>query len=124
MNKNKIEIEIQRNNVTLKEFFNYIKKQCIKKGIEFSLDIKEFENPSYQTNQTHYGEDDKKISIINNTKFETERNGYPCKIETIRKLQFDYQVFGKMTDGYMYNEICEFEFDEDNKGSGYYYKTE
>lgn len=34
---------------------------------------------------------------------------------------YEMQTFVKHTDGSMYNEICEFEFDNDKTGHGYYY---
>lgn len=48
----------------------------------------------------------------------------PCKAETIRMFAHDFQTYVLNFDGTCFNEICEFEFDEGNRGHGYYYRLE
>jgi hypothetical protein len=46
----------------------------------------------------------------------------PCKAETYTQFAYDYQCYVLNFDGTCYNEICEFSFDDDKKGHGYYYQ--
>jgi hypothetical protein len=46
-----------------------------------------------------------------------------AKAETLRIKPLDYQSYGLFHDGSCYNEICEFTFDDDKRGHGYYYKA-
>jgi len=45
----------------------------------------------------------------------------PCKSEIYRTFPYDYQCYGLNWDGTCYNETCEFTFDDDKRGHGYYY---
>lgn len=47
----------------------------------------------------------------------------PCKSETFRQFAYDYQCYVLNFDGSCYNEICEFTFDNDKTGHGYYYQA-
>jgi len=47
----------------------------------------------------------------------------PCKSEETRNFAYDYQTYILNFDGTLYNEICEFTFDTDNRGHGYYYQV-
>ena len=47
----------------------------------------------------------------------------PCKAETMRSFAYDFQTYILHFDGSMYNEICEFTFNDDKTGYGYYYQT-
>ena len=47
----------------------------------------------------------------------------PCKAETYRCFAYDFQVYMLCWDGTCYNEICEFTFDDDKRGHGYYYQV-
>lgn len=44
----------------------------------------------------------------------------PYKAETMRPFACDYQTYILNWGGSMYNEICEFTFDEGNLANGYY----
>ena len=46
----------------------------------------------------------------------------PCKSEETRNFAYDHQIYILFFDGTCYNEICEFTFDTDNRGHGYYYQ--
>jgi len=155
-------IELQRNNATVAEFLNYVKWQCIKKGLELSITRDEFENPhseyhtsytvidgkkkcryseyrthtyhrrklaSYQTSEgfTRYYHTDE-IEEYEETKLhswsaEYDAEDAPCKAETVRSFAYDFQTYVLGFDGSCYNEICEFTFDDDNRGHGYYYQV-
>ena len=47
----------------------------------------------------------------------------PCKAETCRSFPLDFQTYMLGWDGCCYNEICEFTFDDDKRGHGYYYQV-
>lgn len=102
------QIEISRNNITLAQFFAMVKFECKKKGIDFYMTKEEFENPP---------------SIINNRYF----NGNPienaCKSEILLQSPLNTQTYMLNFDGSCYNEICEFTFDDEKTGHGYYYQV-
>ena len=47
----------------------------------------------------------------------------PCRAETCKTLPYDFQTYILNHDGSMYNEICEFTFDDEKTGHGYYYQA-
>ena len=47
----------------------------------------------------------------------------PCRAETCRTFAYDFQAYILNHDGSMYNEICEFTFDDEKTGHGYYYQA-
>lgn len=47
----------------------------------------------------------------------------PCRAETCRTFAYDFQTYILNHDGSMYNEICEFTFDDEKTGHGYYYQA-
>ena len=47
----------------------------------------------------------------------------PCRAETCKTFAYDYQTYILNFDGSMFNEICEFTFDDEKTGHGYYYQT-
>ena len=155
------EIEIQRNNVSVSEFLNYIKNQCGKKGMTFDFDRGNFENPTEEYSSSYSVIDGKKKCYFSEyrmvTKYRRKHksfvlpNGYirywytdefeeyqekelysydreydaedaPCKSEVTRNFAYDHQTYILFFDGTCYNEICEFTFDSDNRGHGYYYQ--
>ena len=117
------QIEIQRNNVTLAEFFSYIKGQCAKKDIEFGIDRGEFENPSQPGNSHYYVKDGVKHCTYDGYSSQHDASDAACQSETLRMLPYDYQCYILNFDGSCYNEICEFTFDDDKRGYGYYYQV-
>jgi hypothetical protein len=46
----------------------------------------------------------------------------PCKAEKFCQFACNYQTYVLNFDGSCYNEICEFTFDDDKTGHGYYYQ--
>ena len=47
----------------------------------------------------------------------------PCKAETCKTFAYDFQTYILNHDGSMYNAICEFTFDDEKTGHGYYYQA-
>jgi hypothetical protein len=47
----------------------------------------------------------------------------PCKAETVKVFAYDTQTYVLNFDGTCYNEICEFTFDDEKTGHGYYYQA-
>ena len=47
----------------------------------------------------------------------------PCRAEICKTFAYDYQTYILNFDGSMYNEICEFTFDDEKTGHGYYYQA-
>lgn len=47
----------------------------------------------------------------------------PCRSEICKTFPYDYQTYILNFDDSMYNEICEFTFDDEKTGHGYYYQT-
>jgi len=119
-------VEIQRSNVTVAEFFNYIKKQCEKKGLVFGLenDRDIFENvpDQWRSNTRYYVKDGVKYCTVDGHRSEWPAEDVPCKSEIVRQLPYDFQTYILNFDGTCYNETCEFHFMDDNRGFGYYYQ--
>lgn len=126
-------IEIQRNNVTLAQFLQYCKTQCKKKGIDFNINREEFENPATEYMNSYSVIGDKKkcrfMEINNSTRerkswdAEYPADDAPAKSEIFKQFACDYQVYVLNFDGTAFNETCEFTFDDEKKGTGYYYQA-
>ena len=124
-NKDYKMVEMQRNDITLSQFFSQIKTECKKKGLDFSLerDRKEFENPPRLTNIHYYIKDDKQIYTNDGYRTEHPASEASCKSEIYRVKPLDYQSYQLNFDGSCYNEICEFTYDDEKTGHGYYYQV-
>lgn len=117
------EIEITRNNVTPAKFFAEIRFACKKKGIDFGLELEQFANPIQPGNNSYIVKDGKKISYWDDGyKSESDADNAPCASEVCRDLSYDCQTFVRNFDGSCFNEICEFVFDDEKTGHGYYYQ--
>ena len=142
-------VEMQRNNVTVAQFLRHIQATCEKKGLSRGFDRDDFEHPyiercdsyhvrdgvkhcysEYDQTTTHWG---RKLFSAELYEYEvTERTHHssewpaadaPCKAETCRSFPYDLQTYVLGWDGSCYNEICEFTFDDDKRGHGYYYQV-
>jgi len=142
-------VEMQRSNVTVAQFLRHIQTACAKQGLSRGFDRDDFEHPhiersdsyrvidgekrthsEYYQTTTHWG---RKLFATELYSYEvTERahhNGVypaddaPCKAETLRTFAYDFQTYVLGWDGSCYNEICEFTFDDDKRGHGYYYQV-
>ncbi len=118
------EIELTRNNVTPAKFFAEIRFACKKKGIDFGLDLEQFANPVRQYNSRYTVIDGKKICYFDNYRYEESAENAPAQAEICRDLPYDCQTFVRNFDGDCYNEICEFTFDDEKTGHGYYYQMQ
>ena len=99
------EIEIQRSNISPKQFFTYCKKHLESKGLDIEnwVDFENWESPITPCNETSNHED-----------WETPQKEI-CKLQP-----YDYQLFLAGA----YNFIMEFDFYDDTKGFGYLFMTE
>lgn len=115
-------IELSRSNVTPAKFFAEIRFACKKKGIDFNLELDQFANP-IQPGDCHYiVKDGKKISYCGGYRHESDASEALCASEICRDLPYDCQTFVRNFDGSCFNEICEFTFDDEKIGHGYYYQ--
>lgn len=99
-------IEIMRHNVTPAQFLAYVRAQLKKKGMR---DVSSDLNLDYfvrgnDLNFYYHDEPDQ-----------------PCKAEKSVSHPYEMQTYILNWDGSCYNEICEFEFDDEKTGHGYYY---
>jgi hypothetical protein len=123
--------EIQRHGVTIGEFLRYIDKMLSKKGLERGFSREELVSPAREYSTSYTVVDGEKICHfveIDGAKSRhwssTEDGGdAPCEAETYRQFAYDFQVYSKNWDGSCYNEICEFTFDGNQRGTGYYYQA-
>ena len=101
------EIEIQRSNVTPAQFLAYVRNRVDAKGGEMlrsDLSLDYFKRGDDLNFDIHHEE--------------PEFDGLHEK--SISK-PYEMQTYIKYEDGACYNEICEFEFDDEKTGHGYYY---
>lgn len=105
--KKTFEIEIQRNNVTPAQFLAYVRSRVDSKGGEMlrsDLSLRYFAAGDDLNFDTHHEE--------------PEFNGLH---EKSISHPYEMQTFLHYSNGATYNEICEFEFDDEKTGHGYYY---
>ncbi len=99
-------IEIMRHNVTPAQFLAYVRAQLKKKGlrdISSDLDLDYFVRGNDLNFDYH------------------DEPGRPCKAEKSVSHPYEMQTYILNWDGSCYNEICEFEFDDEKTGWRYYY---
>jgi uncharacterized protein YegP (UPF0339 family) len=129
-----ISIEIERNHVTVAAFLAYVKKQCAQKGIAFDIDRHMFENPTQNLYRSYHVKDGIKYcttgykrrngqtggveTVFSNSEYEADTG---AEAETSREFPLDWQTYIRMFDGSVYNEICEFNFDDEKHGRGYFF---
>lgn len=104
------EIEITRNNVTPTEFLRYVRNRVDAKGgsmIRSDLDTAYFA----AGNDLNFD--------IKHTAEEAAETG--CIRELSVSRPYEMQTHCVWADGSKYNEICEFSFDDEKTGHGYYY---
>lgn len=99
-------IELSRHNVTPAQFLAYVRRMLEKKGIrDIASDL--------DLNYWAAGPD-------LNFDIKHDPDG-PCEREVSVSQPYDMQTYIKNWDGTVFNEICEFQFDDEKKGYGYYY---
>ena len=106
-NKKLYEIECHRSNITPKEFFNYCKKTCHKKGVELEGWLDGFEE--WSTPYMPY-----------DTRTTEHKDGETSYIETTKILPYNFHLFYEK----FHNFYLEFDFYTDKKGFGYFYVVE
>jgi hypothetical protein len=131
-----INIEIERNNVTVAEFLAYIKRRSAQKGVNIDIDRDRFSDPRQNIYRSYHVKDGIKHCTVMH-KCKDERTGFmlpddcreteydgsdaPAAAETSREFPYDWQTYILGFDGGMYNEICEFTFNNKNRGYGYFF---
>lgn len=107
----KEELEIERRNVTVAQFFAYIRSQIRKHSFcgicADDMDIDYFK----AGNDLNFNIDNKRSG-----KFDA-----PCEKEKSISKPYEMQTYIKNWDGTVYNMICQFDFWDDTKGFGYFY---
>ena len=118
------QVEVSRHNVTVAQFFSAVRSACKKKGLDFGLERDIFESPIACYNATYFVRDGVKYARYceGEPTLELDATDAPAKAETCRIKPYDYQVYVMGFDGSVFNEICEFTFDDENRGFGYYYQ--
>lgn len=102
------EIEIERHNVTPAQFLAYLRsmqKKHPEMGNDFNLDMFTAEGWSFSYSNA----------------LPTER---PCESERGTDKPYQKQTYIRNFDGTTYNEIIEFDFDDEKTGHGYYYTVQ
>jgi len=101
-----IKIELTRSNVTPAEFLAYVRSQLKKKGIrDYASDL-----------------DLRYWAAGNDLEFDYRDDpDRPCKAEKSISRPYEMQTYMLAWDGSLYNEICEMNFHDEKRGSGYYY---
>ena len=106
------EIEITRNNVTPAEFLRYVRNRVDAKGgamLRSDLDT------------TYFAAGNDLSFDIRRTAEEVAETANGCIRELSVSRPYEMQTFCAWIDGTKYNEICEFSFDDEKTGHGYYY---
>ena len=105
------ELELTRHGVTPAQFLAYVRQMCKRHGIPFEMSARDFANGQPWGNDvysdTHY------------TGGTPETR--PCFAETCKAKPYDHQTYFKGFDGSVYNEIIEFQFDDEKTGFGYFF---
>lgn len=115
-------IEIERNNVTLSQFLSYIRSRCKKRGIDFGIEKEDFLSPTIPYNVSYRVIDGEKHCYDGNRHYIVDGADAPCIAETMVILPLNFQTYILNFDGSLYNEICEFTFDDQKRGHGYYFQ--
>lgn len=119
----KTQLEITRNNVTLADFLSAVKRKCEERGMGFGVERDIFENPIHPSDSRYYVKDGKKICTIDGYTTELDAELAACRSETVKMKPLEFQTYFLAFDGTMYNEICEFTYLDDKRGSGYYFQA-
>lgn len=103
-----IEIEIERHNVTPAQFLAYLRSMQ-KKHPEMAndFDLNMFSREGWSSNYSNA--------------LPTER---PCEAERVTDKPYQKQTYIRNHDGSTYNEIIEFQFDDEKTGHSYYYTVQ
>ena len=109
----KFEIEIERNNVTPAQFLAYCRRRVDEKGgdcFRTDLDLDYFKRG-----------DDLNFNIDHKAANDECYTESGCEYEKSVSKPYQMQTYIRYANGSVYNEICEFDFDNEKTGHGYYY---
>lgn len=109
----KFEIEISRNNVTPAQFLAYVRSRVDSKGGEYirtDLDLDYFKRGNDINCEVNH-------KALNDECFTVSG----CEHEKSVSHPYEMQTYIRWANGAVYNEICEFDFDDEKTGHGYYY---
>ena len=109
----KFEIEISRNNVTPAQFLAYCRKRVDEKGgsgIRTDLDLDYFKRGNDLNFNINHKADNDDVYTISGVEYE----------RSVSK-PYEMQTYIRYSNGSFYNEICEFDFDDEKTGHGYYF---
>ena len=110
MTEKTFEIELSRNNVTPAQFLAYIRSKVDNKGgryVRSDLDLEYFKAGNDLNFNIHH-KDPEVPSLLGVHEISVSR-------------PYEMQTYIRYPNGACYNEICEFNFDDDKTGYGYYY---
>lgn len=109
----KFEIEITRNNVTPAQFLAYCRSRVDSKGgkyVRSDLNLDYFKRGNdLNFDVNHKALNDECYTVGG------------CEYEKGTSHPYEMQTYIRSTNGDVYNEICEFDFDSEKTGHGYYY---
>lgn len=105
------ELELTRHGVTPAQFLAYVRQMCKRHGIPFEMSARDFANGQTWGNDSYM--DTRYIGGTPETR--------PCFAETCKAKPYDHQTYFKGFDGSVYNEIIEFQFDDEKTGFGYFF---
>ena len=101
------ELEVQRSNVTPGQFLAYVRARAKAHDLSVEMSARDF------------AADDGWNSSYDDATPDTKGTG--CAAEINRGKPYDKQTYIRWYDGTVYNEIIEFQFDDERTGHGYYY---
>ena len=104
-------LELTRREVTPAQFLAYVRSQCKRKGIPFDMDSRYFADGQ----QYSSGE------YMNSAYTGGTPSRRPCYAETCKATPYEHHTYIVGYDGETYNEIIEFDFDDEKTGHGYFY---
>lgn len=121
----KRDVEVTRTNITVKQFFKSIEKALERKGMSFLMvDLDSFEHTTSNEDIRYHIKDDIKYYSYNFYTVQQDATDSAAQSEIYTVRPYNFQTYCKNFDGSGYNEICEFTFDDEKKGTGYYYQSE
>ena len=104
-------LELTRRDVTPAQFLAYVRAQCKRKGIPFDMDTRYFADGQQYSNGEY----------MNSAYTGGTPSRRPCYAETCKATPYEHQTYIVGYDGETYNEIIEFDFDDEKTGHGYFY---
>lgn len=126
-------IELQRNHVTPAQFLAYVRAQCRKNGCETAITLEDFrddKNPTMRslrivgTDEIFCGSSESGNIVRSVSPAVIPLEPYEFTEEIFISEPYHSHIYFQRVDGVGYNEICEFSFDDEYFGHGYYYQNE